>query len=97
MRSKCPRLFFSFRCRPGEDYKETRRADGAKDISVVAMGANEELQSEGGRYFPSRSALSSQCNSASSTTSNRSFQSAEKQLHHIYQGKDLFQRSKYRM
>lgn len=66
-------------------------------ISVVAMGANEDLQSEGGRYFPSRSALSSQCNSASSTTSNRRFQSAEKQLHHIYQGKDLFQRSKYRM
>ena len=66
-------------------------------ISVVAMGANEDLQSEGGRYFPSRSALSSGCNSASGTTSNRRFQSAEKQLHHIYQGKDLFQRSKYRM
>ena len=88
----------SFRFGAGPE-RTTKKPDEpmVPKISVVAMGANEDLQSEGGRYFPSRSALSSRCNSASSTTSNRRFQSAEKQLHHIYQGKDLFQRSKYRM
>ena len=45
-------------------------------ISVVAMEANEDSRSEGGRYSPLRSAVSSRCNSASSTTSNRRFQSA---------------------
>lgn len=45
-------------------------------ISVVATEAGDDSRSEGGRFSPSRSALSSRCNSASSSVSSRRFQSA---------------------
>ena len=87
MRSKCPPtlLFISV----PDPERTTKKPDEpmVPKISVVAMGANEDLQSEGGRYFPSRSALSNRCNSASSTTSNRRFQSAEKTVASYLSGK----------
>lgn len=58
--------------------KTTKKSDEpmVPKISVVAMEAGNDLRSEGGRFSPSRSALSSRCNSASSTASSRRFQSA---------------------
>ncbi|KAL9983377.1 hypothetical protein ACROYT_G005538 [Oculina patagonica] len=45
-------------------------------ISIAANEAGDDSRSEGGRSSPSRSALSSRCNSASSSVSGRRFQSA---------------------
>ena len=58
--------------------KPTKKPDEpmVPKISVVASEFGDDSRSEGGRFSPSRSALSSRCNSASSAVSNRRFQSA---------------------
>lgn len=57
--------------------KATKKPDEqmVPKISVVAMEAGDDSRSEGGRFSPSRSTVSSRCNSASSSVSNRKFQS----------------------
>lgn len=58
--------------------KTTKKPDEpmVPKISVVATETGDDLRSEGGRFSPSRSSLSSRNNSASSSVSNRRFQSA---------------------
>lgn len=57
--------------------KPTKKPDEpmVPKISVVSR-EGDDSRSEGGRFSPSRSALPSRCNSASSSASNRRFQSA---------------------
>lgn len=57
--------------------KPTKKPDEpmVPKVSVVSL-EGDDSRSEGGRFSPSRSALPSRCNSASSSASNRRFQSA---------------------